>query len=59
MRTKLTKWYTLGRVSHELAYVMPNNRTVYTTDDHPNGGGATAVHHKRVLQQRGEQCLGI
>lgn len=36
--TRLTKWRTLGRISHENAVVMPDSRTVYTTDDHPNGG---------------------
>ncbi|KAI8462971.1 MAG: hypothetical protein J3K34DRAFT_162339 [Monoraphidium minutum] len=35
--TRLTKWRTLGRVSHENSIVMPDNRTVYMSDDHPNG----------------------
>ena len=37
-QTQLTKWRTLGRVSHENAVVLPDNRTVYLSDDHPNGG---------------------
>lgn len=37
-RTSMTKWRTLGRISHESALVMPNLKTVYTTDDNPNGG---------------------
>ncbi|KAI8466873.1 MAG: hypothetical protein J3K34DRAFT_460669 [Monoraphidium minutum] len=36
-KTKIVKWRTLGRISHELSYVMPDNRTVYTTDDSSNG----------------------
>lgn len=36
-QTQLTKWRTLGRISHENSIVMPDNRTVYSTDDHPNG----------------------
>ncbi|KIZ03011.1 hypothetical protein MNEG_4947 [Monoraphidium neglectum] len=35
--TSLTKWRTLGRMSHETALVMPDRKTVYSTDDHPNG----------------------
>jgi hypothetical protein len=31
-----TKWYTLGRNSKELVYVMPDNKTVYITDDGTN-----------------------
>ena len=37
-RTAAKRWRTLGRVSHESALVMPDNRTVYTTDDTVNGG---------------------
>ncbi|WP_143869806.1 PhoX family protein [Catenovulum sediminis] len=33
-----TKHYSMGRMSHELAYVMPDNRTVYLTDDGTNVG---------------------
>ncbi len=32
------KHYAMGRFAHELAYVMPDNRTVYMTDDETNGG---------------------
>ena len=33
-----TKHYAMGRFSHELAYVMPDERTVYMSDDGVNGG---------------------
>ncbi|MET0029392.1 MAG: alkaline phosphatase PhoX [Candidatus Thiodiazotropha sp.] len=29
----VTKHYTMGRVAHELAYVMPDRKTVYISDD--------------------------
>lgn len=29
----VTKHYTMGRVAHELAYVMPDERTAYISDD--------------------------
>ena len=32
------KWYTSGRLSIELPYVMPNNQTMYVTDDGTNVG---------------------
>lgn len=32
-----TKHYAMGRFSHELAYVMPDRKTVYLTDDGDNG----------------------
>ena len=35
---KATKWYTTGRLSQELVYVMPNNKTLYVTDDGTNVG---------------------
>jgi hypothetical protein len=34
----VVKHYTLGRVSHEVASVLPDRRTVVLTDDGPNGG---------------------
>ncbi|GAB4821502.1 hypothetical protein N2152v2_008548 [Parachlorella kessleri] len=34
----VTKWYTLGRNSKETAYIMPDNKTVYITDDGTNVG---------------------
>jgi hypothetical protein len=35
---KITKHYCLGRISHELVQVMPDNRTVLMGDDATNGG---------------------
>jgi len=32
------KHYTMGRVAHELAYVMPNQKTAYISDDGTNVG---------------------
>jgi len=32
------KHYSMGRFSHELAYVMPDNKTVYLSDDGTNVG---------------------
>ncbi|WP_017446042.1 PhoX family protein [Gayadomonas joobiniege] len=32
------KHYSMGRFAHELAYVMPDNRTVYLSDDGTNVG---------------------
>lgn len=31
--TSVVKHYSMGRVAHELAYVMPNEKTVYISDD--------------------------
>jgi uncharacterized protein len=36
--TKVQKHYAMGRFSHELAYVLPDNRTVYMSDDGSNVG---------------------
>lgn len=36
--TQVTKHYALGRFSHELAYVMPDEKTVYMSDDGSNVG---------------------
>lgn len=33
-----SKHYAMGRFSHELAYVMPDNKTVYLSDDGTNVG---------------------
>lgn len=33
-----TKHYSMGRVAHELAYVTPNKKTAYITDDGANVG---------------------
>ncbi|MDM5271530.1 DUF839 domain-containing protein [Sulfurovum sp. zt1-1] len=35
---KYTKHYSMGRFSHELAYVMPDKKTVYMSDDGTNVG---------------------
>lgn len=53
-KTSAVKWRTIGRVSHELAKVMPNNRTVYTTDDNPNG-----VFLKFVADKAGDLSSGV
>lgn len=36
--TAATKHYSMGRIAWELAYVMPNNKTVYAGDDSTNKG---------------------
>lgn len=36
--TEVTKHYTMGRCALELAYVMPDEKTAYLTDDGTNGG---------------------
>ena len=36
--TEVTKHYAMGRMALELAYVMPDRRTVYLTDDGTNVG---------------------
>ena len=33
-----TKHYSMGRVAHELAYVMPDSKTAYMSDDGTNDG---------------------
>lgn len=35
---KIVKHFCLGRISHELVHVMPDNRTVLMGDDFTNGG---------------------
>jgi len=35
--TKYVKHYAMGRFAHELGYVMPDEKTVYLTDDGVNG----------------------
>ena len=35
--TEYVKHYSMGRFAHELAYVMPDERTTYLTDDGTNG----------------------
>ena len=34
----VSKHYSMGRFAHELSYVMPDNKTVYQTDDGTNVG---------------------
>ncbi|QSZ43030.1 DUF839 domain-containing protein [Sulfurimonas aquatica] len=36
--TNVVKHYAMGRAAHELAYVMPDKKTVYLSDDGTNGG---------------------
>jgi len=36
--TSVAKHYSMGRIAWELAYVMPNNKTVYAGDDSTNKG---------------------
>lgn len=36
--TKVEKRFGMGRYSHEIAYLMPDDRTVYLSDDGVNGG---------------------
>jgi len=36
--TEATKHYSMGRIAWELAYVMPNKKTVYSGDDGTNRG---------------------
>ncbi|MEZ5478086.1 MAG: DUF839 domain-containing protein [Thiolinea sp.] len=33
----VTKHYAMGRIAHELGYVMPNQKTAYMSDDGTNG----------------------
>jgi len=35
---KVAKHYSMGRVAHELSYVMPNGKTAYISDDGTNVG---------------------
>lgn len=36
--THYTKHYSMGRMSHELSYVMPDQRSIYLSDDGTNSG---------------------
>ncbi|KAK9805169.1 hypothetical protein WJX72_003295 [[Myrmecia] bisecta] len=47
------KWYTLGRGSKELPYVMPDNRTVYITDD-----GTNTAFFRFVADRAGDLSSG-
>lgn len=48
-----TKHYSLGRASHELAYVMPDKKTVYLTDDGTNDG-----FYRFVADKEGDLSAG-
>ncbi len=48
------KHFTLGRVAHENAVVMPDNRTVYTTDD-----GSNKAFYKFVADNAGDLSSGV
>jgi len=37
-KAEYTKHYAMGRFSHELSYVMPDNKTLYMSDDGSNVG---------------------
>lgn len=52
--TVLRKLWTMGRLSHELSVVMPDRRTVITTDD-VNGNGVLAM---LVADQPGDLTSG-
>lgn len=48
------KWYTMGREAKELVFVMPDNRTVYITDDGTNVG-----FFKFVADAAGDLSSGV
>ena len=52
--TVATKHYALGRLSYELAYVMPDKRTVYIGNDETNGGMLRFVADKEGDLSAGE-----
>ncbi len=47
------KHYTMGRFAHELSYVMPDQKTVYQSDDGTNG-----VFYKFVADNAGDLSSG-
>ncbi|WIA41199.1 hypothetical protein OEZ86_004814 [Tetradesmus obliquus] len=51
--TNVIKWRTLGRISHETAVVMPDNRTIYSSDD-----GSSGVLLKFVADRPAELSSG-
>ncbi|MDY0147442.1 MAG: DUF839 domain-containing protein [Halothiobacillus sp.] len=51
--TGFTKHYSMGRVSHELAYVMPDQKTAYLSDDGSNDG-----FYKFVADKAGDLSAG-
>jgi secreted PhoX family phosphatase len=48
------KHYAMGRFSHELAYVMPDQKTVYLSDDNTNGTFFKFIALKQKDLSRGE-----
>ncbi len=53
-KASLVKHYAMGRFSHELAYVMPDKKTVYLSDDDANAG-----LFMFVADQAGDLSAGI
>lgn len=51
--TGYTKHYSMGRISHELAYVMPDQKTAYMSDDGSNDG-----FYKFVADKAGDLSAG-
>ena len=49
------KHYSMGRFSHELSYVMPDEKTVYMSDDGTNVGLFMYVADKEI-QNGSERC---
>jgi hypothetical protein len=47
------KWFTLGRHSYELYLVMPDNKTVYSSDD-----GTNTAFYKFVMDTPGDMSSG-
>ncbi len=47
------KHYTMGRFAHELAFVMPDSKTVYLSDDGTNG-----VFYKFIADKAGDLSAG-
>ena len=52
------KHYCLGRISHELVQVMPDNRTVLMGDDATNGGCFMFVADKAADLSAGTLYVG-
>ncbi len=51
--TGFTKHYSMGRVSHELAFVLPDQKTAYLSDDGTNDG-----FYKFVADKAGDLSAG-
>eukprot|EP00955_Chlamydomonas_euryale_P074424 362020-Chlamydomonas_euryale.AAC.4 len=49
----VTKWYTMGRLSYEIWYTMPDNKTVYMGDD-----GTNCAFYKFVMDTPGDLSSG-